>query len=184
MPTYPGCTIWSLLIAASAVLGSCANVSNPTGGPRDTIPPLLVESDPVHKSVNFQGDRVRLEFQERIVLENLNNNLIITPALDEEFKVKEGKYGMSIILTEKLKDSTTYTFNFTEAVKDLTEGNTAENLVIALSTGDYLDSLMVLGKVEDLLTKTPIAKCIVALYEINDTLDIFTGTPKVFHQDG
>ena len=87
---------------------------------------------------------------------------------------------MTIILNEPLKDSTTYTFNFTEAVKDLTEGNAAENLVVAFSTGDYLDSLMVLGRVEDLLTRAPVEKCIVAIFEISDTLDIFLGTPKYF----
>ena len=76
----------SVILSVAALLASCANVSSPTGGPKDTIPPELIKSQPLHESVRFQGDRVSLEFDERIALENLKNSLIVTPGLEEEFK--------------------------------------------------------------------------------------------------
>ncbi|MCZ6692582.1 MAG: Ig-like domain-containing protein, partial [Bacteroidetes bacterium] len=162
------------------VLVSCANVRPPRGGPKDTIPPLMIASIPLHESLNFEGDEINIQFHERIIIDNLNNKLIITPRLDEEFDYKTGKYDLTIILNEKLKDSTTYTFNFADAVKDITEGNPAENAVIAFSTGNYLDSLIIQGTVIDLLTAQPIENSVVAIYELTDTLDIFSGSPRYF----
>ncbi|MCZ6900455.1 MAG: Ig-like domain-containing protein [Bacteroidetes bacterium] len=162
------------------VLVSCANVRPPRGGPKDTIPPLMIASIPFHESLNFEGDEINIQFHERIIIADLNNKLIITPRLDEEFDYKTGKYDLTIILNEKLKDSTTYTFNFADAVKDITEGNPAENAVIAFSTGNYLDSLIIQGTVIDLLTAQPIENSVVAIYELTDTLDIFSGSPRYF----
>jgi len=162
------------------LLVSCANVRPPGGGPVDTIPPLMIASNPVHESLNFEGNKISLQFDERLLIDNLNNKLIITPRLDEDFDYKTGKYDVIIILNEELKDSTTYTFNFADAVKDITEGNPAENAVIAFSTGDYLDSLTFRGIVSNIFTNQPIAGSVVALYEISDTLDIFSGQPRYF----
>ena len=174
------CLYLILPVILIGFLVSCANVSPPRGGPKDTIPPLMIESDPIHESLNFEGNKINLQFDERIVIDNLNNKLIITPRLDEEFDYKTGKYDLTIILKEGLKDSTTYTFNFADAVKDITEGNPSENAVIAFSTGDYLDSLIIRGTVIDLLTAQPFENSVVAIYELTDTLDIFSGSPRYF----
>ncbi|WP_187696228.1 hypothetical protein, partial [Xanthovirga aplysinae] len=82
------------------------------------------------------------------------------------------------------KDSTTYTFNFRDAVTDITEYNKAENVRLAFSTGPYLDSLQVKGVIRDLLTNEPIKEAIVSLYPANDTLDLFNSEPNYFTMSG
>lgn len=183
-------TIFTTLFC-SLILYSCANRGVPTGGPKDTIPPQLIKVIPADKSLNFDGDEVVLTFNEFIKLEDIANQLIITPRIKEEepeegqpkeepIAYKLNKYTVTIAFKEPLDSSTTYTFNFQESIQDITESNPAEDLVIAFSTGDYIDSLFITGKVNDLLTNKPLEDAIVALYPSGDTLDIFNSKPQYF----
>ena len=166
---------WVILI----ILGSCAKRGTPTGGEKDTIPPVLVRAIPALETVNFDGDEIQLEFDELIEARNLKKELIITPPIkDYDFYTKKNK--LYIRLKEDLLDSTTYTFNFGEAIQDLSERNKAENAVIAFSTGAYIDSFQVSGTVRQLLTQAPAEGAVVALYNVKDTLDAFTGPPMYF----
>ena len=167
--------IWVTLLIA----GSCARRGTPTGGEKDTIPPTLVRMNPALETVNFSGDEIELEFDELIEARNLKKELIITPPIEEyDFYTKKNK--LYIRLEEDLQDSTTYTFNFGEAIQDLSERNKAENAVVAFSTGSYIDSFQVSGTVRQLLTQKPAEEAIIALYDIKDTLDAFTGPPMYF----
>ena len=166
---------WIMLILA----GSCARQSVPTGGEKDTIPPTLVRMVPELEAVNYTGDEIELEFDELIEARNLKKELIITPPVEEyDFYIKKNK--LYIDLDEDLLDSTTYTFNFGEAIQDLSEGNKATNAVVAFSTGDYIDSFQVQGTIRQLLTQQPVEEAIVTLYDTRDTLDAFTGPPRYF----
>jgi len=165
---------WHLL------LNSCANVSMPTGGPKDTIPPVLINSMPADNSINFNSNEIILNFNEAIQAQGLNQKLIVTPRLSEDIESKTKKTRVIIELNEELNDSTTYTFNFTDAIKDLTEGNVPPNLSLAFSTGNYIDSLSIAGRVYNLMTGLPIEEATVAIYKIGDTLDIFSGKPEYF----
>ena len=152
----------------------------PTGGPKDTIPPTLLKVVPENKSINFEEDQITLTFDEFIKTEDINNQLIITPRLEEENEYKVNKNTLTIELNEELDSSTTYTFNFQDAVQDINESTPAEDLVIAFSTGTYIDSLSIQGTITELLTNKPIEEAVVALYEANDTLDIFNSKPQYF----
>ena len=166
---------WAMLI----VLGSCAKRGTPTGGEKDTVPPVLVRMLPALETVNFNDKEIELEFNELIEARNLKKELIITPPIEDyDFYTKKNK--LYIRLKEDLLDSTTYTFNFGEAIQDLSERNKAENAVIAFSTGAYIDSFQVSGNVRQLLTQQPAEGAVVALYNIKDTLDAFTGPPMYF----
>ena len=168
-------TAWITLI----VVGSCAKRGTPTGGEKDTIPPVLLRATPALETVNFGDDEIELEFDELIEARNLKRELIITPPI-EDYDFYTKKNNLYIRLREKLQDSTTYTFNFGEAIQDLSERNKAENAVIAFSTGAYIDSFQVSGIVRQLLTQQPVDGAVVALYDIKDTLDAFTGPPMYF----
>ncbi len=166
---------WIVLILA----GSCARRGVPTGGEKDTIPPTLVRMIPELEAVNYNGDKIELEFNELIEARNLKKELIITPPVKEyDFFIKKNK--LFIDLDETLLDSTTYTFNFGEAIQDLSEGNKATNAVAAFSTGDYIDSFKIQGTIRQLLTQQPVEEAVVTLYETRDTLDAFTGPPRYF----
>ena len=172
--------LWLLISCITLILlGSCARQGVPTGGEKDTIPPTLVRMVPELEAVNYTGDEIELEFDELIEARNLKKELIITPPVEEyDFYIKKNK--LYIELEEDLLDSTTYTFNFGEAIQDLSEGNKAINAVVAFSTGDYIDSFKVQGTIRQLLTQQPVEEAIVTLYDTRDTLDAFTGPPRYF----
>ena len=169
-----------LLAITDYIFFSCANVKPPQGGPRDTIPPSLVVSVPDNKSLNFSGNIIQLTFDEYLKIDNLNSKLIITPYFDSEFEIKFRKNFLEIEFENPFKDSTTYTFNFQDAIQDITEKNPTKNNVLAFSTGPYIDSLNIFGKVTDLLTGDILKDITVGLYQSTDTSDLFIGNPMYF----
>ncbi len=150
----------------------CAKQTSPTGGPKDTIPPILIKSIPEKGSINYDGIEIQLLFSESVTLKNQKEQIIITPDIGKEYKIESNKKTVSIKLKEKLKDSTTYTFSFRDAIVDLNEQNPAQNLKLAFSTGNYIDSLSIEGETKDLLKSKEIKDITVALYQ-TDTFDIF-----------
>ena len=159
------------------LVSSCARPKSPTGGEKDEIAPKLVEVNPKSGTLNFKGSEIIMEFDEYVKLDKVKKELSITPRINDDFEYKQNKETIELSNLE-LEDSTTYTFNFGNAVKDITEGNIAENMIVFFSTGDYLDSLSINGSIKNLLTNVPISKATVALYEVGDTLDIFTGKAR------
>lgn len=159
---------------------SCANPISPTGGPKDTIPPTLLESTPADQQLNYKGQTITLTFDEIINADKLKQNLIITPTTDMEYKALPKKYSITLQFAEPFEDSTTYTFNFFDGITDITEKTPAENLIIAFSTGNFIDSLSLSGNVYDRFTGEPVEKITVGLYTISDTLDFEENKPTYF----
>lgn len=127
---------------------SCAQIGSPTGGSIDSIPPIHKKSIPENMSTNFSDDRIELEFNEYVQLKSLQNELIVSPPLNEtpDIYVQYKKVVIKIQDTA-LKDSTTYNFNFGNAIADLNEGNSIENFQYIFSTGSQIDSLRISGRV-------------------------------------
>ncbi len=158
----------------------CANVIAPTGGPRDTIPPVLLLSEPPNKSINYKGNSFYFEFDEKIKIDKLKDQLIITPRTDFDYELKYTKRGLRIDFENSFQDSTTYTFNFREGITDITESNPTEDNKFVFSTGPNIDSLSVEGYVTILLTQDTIEKVTVGLFQVSDTINIFNGSPYYF----
>src|SRR5690606_8019563 len=114
-----------LITTSSLYLYSCATRSVPTGGPKDTIPPRLINTIPANKSLNFNDNTIVLEFDEFIKTKDIIIQLIITPLLKEDIDQKINKQTLIINQTEKLDSNTANTFNFQDAVQDITESNPA-----------------------------------------------------------
>ena len=142
-------------ILIALTIYSCANVVTPTGGEKDIIPPTVLQYSPDTNSLYFDAPEIHIQYDEYVVLNDVFNQVIISPPLDgiPEYKIK-GKT-LTIKLNSTLRDSTTYTVNFGQAIKDNTEGNILNNFTYVFSTGSYLDSLQISGKVTDLLTGAP-----------------------------
>lgn len=134
---------WALLFIP--VFWGCAQQGSPSGGPRDLDPPVAVESDPPNYSIRFEAKKIQITFDEYVVLDNVNQQLIVSPPMEEQPEVKLKKKTLIIEFEEALKANTTYTFNFGIAIKDLHEGNVLENFEYVFSTGDILDSMSVRG---------------------------------------
>lgn len=158
----------------------CAQQVPPTGGKRDSIPPNLVESNPLNKTLNFKGKKLELFFDEYVVVDNINQKLVITPEADNPYSYKQNGMSVSLSFKNQFKDSTTYTLNFGDAIKDFAEKNPAKNLKIVFSTGNSLDSGRVYGTLKDIRTNKPIFDALVGLYNVSDTLNIAKQKPYYF----
>jgi uncharacterized protein (DUF2141 family) len=154
----------------------------PTGGPKDTLPPRLVRTVPAIGSTNYKGKKVVLEFDEDIVLTNLNQQLIISPLQDNPYTYKLRRKRLEIEFEKPLPDSSTIFLNFRKGVSDLNEKQPVKDLRVAFSTGKTLDTLMVSGAIADLLTSKPVANVIIGLWPVNDTTFIYKQKPQYLTQ--
>jgi len=160
--------IFLLLLSFSFV--DCAKRGNPEGGPRDTIPPVIVRSVPENYTTNFKGNEIRIYFDEYIKLKNLQQHLIISPPLDNQptiYPFSTSRY-IRVVFNDTLKENTTYSINFGNSIVDNNEENPFEFFKYVFSTGSYIDSLNVLGTVSDALKIKPDDKITVMLYEVNE----------------
>lgn len=167
-------------MVATLVLSRCAQTVNPTGGAKDTTPPKLIKSIPENKSTDYRQKTVELFFDEYVIVDNIQQKLIITPETDNPYTHQ--LKGQSILLKFKknFEDSTTYTLNFADAIRDFSERNPAKNLKFVFSTGPTLDSANVQGVVRDLKTNLPVLDALVGLYKLNDSLNPERQKPYYF----
>ena len=156
-----------LLVAA---LWQCARRGSPTGGPKDITPPRLVKTEPDSMTTNFKAKRIRLYFDEYIKLQDIQNQLIVSPPLKYQPETKPqgvaGKY-LELKFKDTLREKTTYTINFGQSVQDNNEGNPSSFLTYVFSTGDFIDSLKVSGVVRDAFKRKANEFISVMLYEID-----------------
>lgn len=135
----------AIIFSLIAVVGACAKISSPSGGPVDKTPPVVIKSTPLNGAKNFKGNKIEIDFNEYVVLDNINDKFMVSPPMKKKPRVVIRGKGVVVELDEKLKDSTTYTFYFQDAIKDLNAGNVLPNFQFVLSTGPVIDSLSVTG---------------------------------------
>jgi uncharacterized protein (DUF2141 family) len=163
------------LLSVFIIISACAKINTPTGGPRDILPPVVVKSIPANGSKNFKGQKVEIFFDEYVVLDKIAEKFMVSPPLEKKPRVFIKSKSVVVEYDDKLKDSTTYTFYFMDAIKDLNEGNILDNYQFVFSTGPVLDSLSVTGNVYNSFTLDPTEKMRVQLYRnINDSAVIKT----------
>lgn len=162
----------------------CANIKPPQGGPEDNTSATLNRSastpDSLHLT-NFSGNKLQLLFNEKIVVQNLNNELSITPYYDGEIKhnIKKAPKKQNILeltFDKPFKPNTTYTLNFGKSIRDLREGNITPNLNFAFSTGPYLDSLKISGSTINQFNGLPMPSQ-VFIYDLADSSRLNNGKP-------
>ena len=144
---------------------SCANRgTGPQGGPRDTIPPMVVKESPMNGSLNFDAKRIEIHFDEYIQLDNVQKNVLISPPQQTPPEVKAIGKNVSVVFNEPLQDSTTYTIGFGAAICDYNEKTPLHDYVYSFSTGDVIDSLSVSGRVYDAANLDPISDVLVGIH--------------------
>ena len=161
--TYGSSFYLFLFIALS--LYACAQIVPLSGGEKDITPPQEIKSTPTNGSINFSAKSITIEFDEFIRLQNLSSQLIISPLLDENPEIKVKGKRLVIRLPDSLSANTTYSFNFGNAITDITENNEIPNYKYVFSTGDYLDSISYSGRVVNAFDLTPKEKVYVLLYD-------------------
>src|SRR5215212_6799365 len=134
------------IICISSGIG-CANIIPPEGGPKDTLPPVLVSATPHDSTRNFNSHRIVLQFDEYIDLQDVQNNLLFTPTFETNPIIEAKLRTITVRLKDSLDKNTTYTFDFGNAIQDINESNVLRNFVYRFSTGPYIDSLTLRGHV-------------------------------------
>jgi Big-like domain-containing protein len=156
-----------IVFVALLLFSNCAKKGAPSGGPKDSIPPMIVRSNPENYTTNFSGDEIRIYFDEFIKLKDLQKNLIISPPLEFQPIITplNSSKVLKIKILDTLKPNTTYSFNFGKSIVDNNEENEFDYFKYIFSTGSYIDSLTVKGKIADALLAQPDKQTIVMLYE-------------------
>ena len=131
----------------------CAKRASPTGGPKDSIPPVLINASPKLNTTYFNKDEFNLNFDEYVELKDITKQLIISPPLNSSqykvYPVTGASKKVTLKLLDSLLDNTTYTFNFGESIVDFNESNPSSYLTYTLSTGPTIDSLYIRGRITD-----------------------------------
>ncbi|WP_108245822.1 Ig-like domain-containing protein [Muricauda brasiliensis] len=153
-------------------LWQCAKRGSPSGGPKDITPPKLVRAEPKNFSTNFKATKIRLYFDELIKLEDVQNQLVVSPPFKNPATISPmggpSRY-IEVIIKDTLRENTTYTINFGQSIVDNNEGNPNSFLSYVFSTGDYLDSLTLSGAVKDAINRKADEFISVMLYEIDSS---------------
>jgi hypothetical protein len=145
------------------ILG-CAKVNTPSGGPKDKEPPVVTGTVPANGARNFKGKELIISFNEFVILDNITQKFMVSPPLARKPLVVTRGKGVRVTFDDKLRDSTTYTFYFQDAIRDLNEGNPINNYQFVFSTGPFLDSLSVTGNIATGLTLAPPENTLVLMY--------------------
>ncbi|MBA3673708.1 MAG: Ig-like domain-containing protein [Chitinophagaceae bacterium] len=151
-------------------ISGCAQIVSPTGGSRDTIPPILVSSNPKLDATNFTGNRISLYFDEYVQIKDLQQNLLVSPTPLKNPYIDYKLKSVTIRLRDTLEPNTTYTINLGNSIRDINEENAIKDFAYVFSTGNTIDSLIFSGKVQEAETGKADSTMIVLLYKnLNDT---------------
>ena len=129
------------------LLSSCANIIPPSGGAKDSLPPNLVSALPKDSAINVLPKLITLTFDEFVSLQDINNNLIVSPTLKNLPIVDNKLRNVTVKFKDSLEANTTYSLNFGNAIKDVNEGNILKNFRYVFSTGNSIDNFTYKGKV-------------------------------------
>lgn len=163
------------LFIALAFYTSCANQGMPTGGPKDSLPPILIETTPALRGLNFTGKEVRLTFDEFIISDAVMEDLVVSPPLEKRPSIRTRSKTLIVAFNEDLKSDVTYSLDFKNSVVDNNERNPYNNLRMIFSTGPTIDTLRVAGVIKNGYNLEPQEKLLVMLHSnLNDTAVVKT----------
>lgn len=151
------------IIIAAAVMYSCTNIGNPSGGPIDKTPPIFMRSNPTPNAVNVKDRKIEIFFDEIVTLKDPSTKIIVSPAQTEMPRMSALGRKVTVELVDSLLPNTTYTIDFSNSIQDNNEGNAIDNFAFAFSTGSVIDSMRVSGYVLDSRTLEPMQSVVVGL---------------------
>ncbi len=143
---------------------SCAKIGSPTGGPKDTDPPVILKSQPENGTVLFTGKEFVITFDEYVSPDRITEKFMVSPPLEGKPEIRLKGKSLEVVWDEELADSTTYTFYFQDAIRDNNENNPIPNYQYVFSTGPVLDSLSLTGNVFAASNLEPVEDVTVMMY--------------------
>jgi len=166
------------IVEFQSLISGCAQIIAPTGGPRDTIPPVLVSTNPKQPATNFTGSHIYLYFDEYVQIQDLQQNLLVSPTPIKNPYVDYKLKSVTIRLRDTLEPNTTYTIDLGNSIRDINENNIVRNFRYVFSTGATIDSLTFSGKVQEAEAGKVDSTMIVLLYKNLDDTAVVKLKPK------
>ena len=158
-----------MLLFGGAFFSRCANIMTPEGGPKDTIPPVIIKLAPDNFTTNFKAKKVYIEFNEFVQIKDQNKELFTSPAMKKLPLISTRGKGIVITIRDTLKENTTYAIDFGSAICDNNEGNPLNAMRYVFSTGDKVDSMMCSGYTADSYKADSVSRTFIWFY-IADSL--------------
>ncbi len=152
---FAGLGILAALYFSVTIGSGCAQIGAPTGGPRDTLAPVLVKADPEMKALQFSGNKIVLTFDEYVEVQDVQNNVLVSPYQKNNPSVNYSLRTVTVRLKDSLLPNTTYSIKFGNAIRDINESNVLRDFNYVFSTGNRIDTLSISGKV--LMAETGLA---------------------------
>lgn len=152
------------MVAAVVLLAACASIGRPEGGDRDELPPVFVRSNPEPGTLSFSGNRLAIYFDENIKMEDVVNKVVVSPVQKQPPSISANGKRLSVEFRDTLVADATYTIDFSDAIRDLNEGNILDGFAFDFSTGDTRDSLVISGMLFEARNLEPAQGMIVGVY--------------------
>ncbi len=174
----PGIPV-ALILGVMIFSHGCANTTTPpSGGPKDTIPPIITAIYPGLGATNIPREKTKLimEFDEYVKVKDAKS-LFLSPPMEKAPKYKMKGKSVIVYFEEPLDSSKTYTLDVTNAIVDNNEGNPFPGFTLVFSTGDVIDSMLVTGLVQDCNTLQPLKGATVLLYKDHADSAVFLKRP-------
>ena len=158
-----------VLLFSGVFFMRCANIMTPDGGPKDTLPPVIVKLNPDNFTTHFNAKKIYIEFNEFVQIKDQNKELFVSPAMKKLPLVATRGKGIVITIRDTLKENTTYAIDFGAAIRDNNEGNPLNAMRYVFSTGDKVDSMMCSGYTADSYKADSVSRTFIWFY-IADSL--------------
>lgn len=149
----------------TAFMWRCASAGMPQGGPKDSLPPVVIAASPAFSTTNFSGKRIYIGFDEYVQLKDQQKEIYTSPKMKKNplFTIR-GK-GIQIDIQDTLLENTTYAINFGSSVRDNNEGNPLNGLRYVFSTGDQIDSMFMSGYTVNAFTRDSASKTLIYFFD-------------------
>ncbi|MCX6284391.1 MAG: Ig-like domain-containing protein [Bacteroidetes bacterium] len=168
---YSRIYLFFLIFTVCSLLWECANPVAPEGGPKDTQPPKALKFTPPNHTTNYTDHSIKIDFNEFIALKNQAAEVTVSPPLKTIPDLRIRGKSLVIKLDDTLSANTTYSIDFGKAISDITENNALLGFSYVFSTGPYIDSLSLQGKVFNSFDLSPQKDLFALLYlNIYDTI--------------
>ncbi len=156
-----------VLLFLSGFLSRCASVLSPTGGPRDTLPPVIVVLEPDNYTTNFDSQKVYIEFDEFVQIKDQQKEFFTSPEMKNKPTIVTRGRGIVVTIKDTLLENTTYSLNFGSSIRDNNEGNPLNAMRYIFSTGDRIDSMMVSGYTADSYKADSVSKSFIYFFPVD-----------------
>ncbi|WP_308501187.1 Ig-like domain-containing protein [uncultured Alistipes sp.] len=172
------------LLFVSAFLSRCASMMTPTGGPRDSLPPVIVTMLPDNFSTNrptTNHGKIYIEFDEFVQIKDQQKEFFTSPQMKKKPTITQRGRGIVIQLRDTLLPNTTYALNFGSAIRDNNEGNPLYSMRYVFSTGPEIDSMVMSGYTADGYEADSVSKSFIWFYPADSVKEVAEYDSTVFN---